>query len=146
MLNKKNLPFPDINLSVMVLSSPIPSPPPPPPTLQFHSLVPLSLPLSENRGAPLWSPSHAFSSHVPNPGHQVTEQSHRPDSSQTDNNINILIKHPTTFLSTGLLITSFTYGLCASQHQQKRDGLNASALCLSEDLKQTNAPANSGNY
>lgn len=68
MLNKKNLPFPDINLSVMVLSSPILSLP----TLQLHYgslLVPLNSPLSANQGAPLWSPPRAFSSHVPNSGH-----------------------------------------------------------------------------
>lgn len=49
MLNKKNLPFPDINLSVMVLSSPIP--PPPPPLLQSTSLLlPLNSSLKENAG------------------------------------------------------------------------------------------------
>lgn len=48
-------------------------------------------------------------------------------------------------LSAGLLITIFTYVLCVSP-TTKGDGLNPSALCLCEDLKQTSAPANSANY
>lgn len=48
MLNKRNLPFPDINLSVMALSSPIP------PRPQLNSsplLLPLNSYLEENKGS-----------------------------------------------------------------------------------------------
>lgn len=54
MLNKRNLPFPDINLAVMALSSTIP-----PPQLYFSPLLlPLNSSLEENNNGHWWSPSN----------------------------------------------------------------------------------------
>lgn len=137
MLNKKNLPFPDINLPVMVLSSPVPAPP----LLQLHFSplpLPLNSPRSERQGAPPRPTSHA------SPRMSQIQVIRSPDNLADPNRVKLII---IIHAADSVYITSkrFSFGWPTYHHRctwtlcvsniDKESSLNPTALYLREDLK-----------